>query len=374
MGLRDTLLAASLGATMVAGTNGETTQNVTNPTTPTQARSISKAERQEMNFKKNYHYLYQNVDGAWFSFGDEKKMRQALYDIGSFAMGREVIANIPENMEFGSANFMPTFETTDENGNTQKDIYGGSYNFISNTLIMNTDILEKEFEPDSLINATECIFHELLHAYQQQKGISLMDKPSVDESMHSQKLIEAEAFGWNRALAATRAFTNGNYYITPHEVKAIMQIDLVDIARHLSEAKGLSFNEQEFKQNDFTYQLQQALIACKGNYDLAQKKVVGQIIKESMTNCKNKKWQNAYEHQAFEVTKTLSQDGHLSKNGNPAAYQKMLKYYQDQYGLRPSDIQLTLNAHQQKRVDNLKKERGESTVSTLKIRHKNTGR
>ena len=373
MALKDTLLAASIGATMVAGTHADTPQSVASSTKPAQTRSMSKAELQEINFKKKYQHLYKNVDGAWFSFGDEKKMRQALYDIGSFPMGREVIAGLPENMEFCSSN-MPPFKTTDGNGNTQKDTYGGFYHLFSNVLIMNTDVLGKEFESYSLTHPTDFIFHELLHAYQKQQGITLLNNPSVDESMHSQKLIEAEAFGWTRVLAATRVITNGNYYMTPYEVKDLMQRDLVGDVRHFFEATGRSFNEQEFKQSDPAYQLQQALIACKGNYDLAQKKVVGQIIKERMTNCKDKQWRDAYEHQAFEVTKTLSQAGQLSKNGDPQAYQKMLQYYQDRYGLTPGDIKLTLNAYQQKRVNDLKKERGESPVSNLQIHRKNIGR
>ena len=106
MALKDTLLAASLGATMIAGINIEAKETVAPPITPQQMQTLSPAEIQEMNFQKNYRHLYKNVDGAWFSFGDEKKLRQFLYDIASFPMGRELIAGLPENLEFGSTNFI----------------------------------------------------------------------------------------------------------------------------------------------------------------------------------------------------------------------------------------------------------------------------
>lgn len=373
MALKDTLLAASLGATMVAGTNTEAKETTIPPMAPQQVQNLSPAEIKEMNFQKNYRYLYKNVDGAWFSFGDEKKMRQALYDIGSFPMGREVIAGIPENMEFGSTNFMPPFEGKDQQGNVTKNTYGGVYNFTTNSLVMNTDLLQDNIKSDDLINNTEALFHELLHAYQKKQGLILLDNASVDESVHSQMLIEAEAIGWNLTLAATRAFTSGDYYMDPFQVRAIMQADLISFARHKTQKEGKTFNEKEFKENDFTYQLQQSLIACKGNYDLAQKKMVGQCIKHAMTN-KFKKWKELYENQAVTGTENLLKDKKISKNGNPAAYQKMLKYYQDRYGLTPSDIKLTLNAFQQNRVNDLKRKCSENTVPNLQALRKNTGR
>ena len=192
MALKDTLLAASIGATMVAGTHADTPQSVASSTKPAQTRSMSKAELQEINFKKNYQYLYKNVDGAWFSFGDEEKMRQALYDIGSFSMGREVIAGLPENMEFGSTHFI------------QFSLYGG-FDVIDDSLKMSTRALGKTTNMDTngtFVSVKDVLFHELMHAYQKKQGIILVDQhPSVDEAMHSFKLSEAETAAWNKVLS-----------------------------------------------------------------------------------------------------------------------------------------------------------------------------
>lgn len=110
MALKDTLLVASLGATMVScnhadfhGFQSEKIKRV-----PHHLR-VSNPETQEQRFQRNYRHLHDNVSGAWFSFGDEKTLRESLYKISSFPMGREIIAGIPPNLEFGSTHFIPNF-------------------------------------------------------------------------------------------------------------------------------------------------------------------------------------------------------------------------------------------------------------------------
>lgn len=332
MALKDTLLAASIGATMVAGTHADTPQSVASSTKPAQTRSMSKAELQEINFKKNYQYLYKNVDGAWFSFGDEEKMRQALYDIGSFSMGREVIAGLPENMEFGSTHFI------------QFSLYGG-FDVIDDSLKMSTRALGKTTNMDTngtFVSVKDVLFHELMHAYQKKQGIILVDQhPSVDEAMHSFKLSEAETAAWNKVLSMTTCVSSSSsYFLTPKEVRSLMREDLVSKERQSYKEAGLKFsaeNEKYFKETDSKYLMQQALIACHGNYDLAQKKLVGEEIKKLM-NDSYSLWSTTYDKQTLNVTEGLCKEGMLSEQGNSVAYQKMLNHYKKNYGLNPQDI------------------------------------
>ena len=135
MALKDRLLVASLGATMVScnhadfrGFQSEKIEKIPHHL------QVSHPETQEQQFQKNYRYLHDNASGAWFSFGDKKVLQESLYKISSFPMGREIIAGIPPNLEFSSTHFMPSFSYKDGNGNIQKDTYGGLYNWIDNKL------------------------------------------------------------------------------------------------------------------------------------------------------------------------------------------------------------------------------------------------
>ncbi|MBQ9738699.1 MAG: hypothetical protein IJV75_04225 [Alphaproteobacteria bacterium] len=364
MALKDTLLAASLGATMIAGTNTEAKETVAPPIAPQQMQTLSPAEIQEMNFQKNYRHLYKNVDGAWFSFGDEKTLRESLYKISSFPMGREIIAGIPPNLEFGSTHFIPNFSYKDGNGNVQNDTYGGLYNWIDNKLDVNTSFLDS----DSFYHAlrTDVLFHELLHAYQRQNGIMMLDNPSIEQSLLSQKLIEAEAFGWNEVLQTVQRITSGSivhfgpsegaYHLTAQQVKDLMHRDLVAEERKFCKKANISFDEVQFKKKDAVYRFQKALIACRGDYAKAQQRMVGEKIKERMAE-ENTNWSNIYNTQAIMVTKKLCNMGKISRTGNKIAYNHMLKYYQNRYNVSFRDVMdLRLTPNQQKAVDILKKD------------------
>lgn len=358
MTLKNTLLAASVGATMVAGTNTRANEEVTPSSAPAQTRTMSRAEIQEMNFQRNYRHLARNVSGAYFSFGDERELLQGLYKIGSFHMGREVIAGIPKDMAFCSRGLPnPTYQ--DPNGNVQEDIYGGRYNWQTNTLEMNTEILDSDSRYYSC--RTDFLFHELLHAYQRQNGIMLLDNPSIEQSLISQKVIEAEAAAWNDVLQATQRITDdfslrmlpaeGPYHLTSQQVRDLMRRDLVAEERTLCHETGIRFNATEFKKTDPVYRFQQALIACRGDYSAAQRKMVGDRIRERMQE-QDTPWATAYNAQAIRSTLELCRMGRVSKNGNGAAYNRMLRYYQDQYGVSPRDItRMNFNSRQQEAID-----------------------
>ena len=359
MALKNTLLAASIGATMIAGENTEAKETVAPVMTSYQAQSLSPAEIQEMNFQRNYRHLYNHVSGAYFSFGDERELRDSLYKIGSFPMGREVIAGIPPNMGFASTNFMPDATCQDAKGTIQEDIYAGLYNWRDNKLTINTEILDS----DSLYYScrADFLFHELLHAYQRHNGIMMLDNPSIEQSLISQKVIEAEAAAWNDVLQATQRITDdfslrmlpaeGPYHLTSQQVRDLMRRDLVAEERTLCHETGVRFNATEFKKTDPVYRFQQALIACRGDYSAAQRKMVGDRIRERMQE-QDTPWATAYNAQAIRSPWELCRLGRVSKNGNGAAYNRMLRYYQDQYGVSPRDItRMNFNSRQQEAID-----------------------
>lgn len=362
MALKDTLLVASLGATMIAGTNTEAKETVAPPITPQQMQTLSPAEIQEMNFQKNYRHLYKNVDGAWFSFGDEKKLRESLYKISSFPMGREIIAGIPPNLELSSTHSIPSFSYKDGNGNIQKDTYLALYNWLDNKIDVDTSILDSDSSYHAL--RTDMLFHELLHAYQRRNGIMMLDNPSIEQSLLSQKLIEAEAKGWNDVLQETQRITSssivllgpseGAYHLTTQQVKDLIHRDLVAEERQFCKEANISFDEVQFKKEDAVYRFQQALIACRGDYAKAQQRMVGEKIKEQMAE-ENTNWSNIYNTQAIMATCRLCIMGKISRTGNKIAYNHMLKYYQDRYNVSSRDIMdMRLTSNQQKAVDNLK--------------------
>ncbi|MBR5129655.1 MAG: hypothetical protein IKV03_00310 [Alphaproteobacteria bacterium] len=333
MALKDILLAASIGATMATGTNTEAKETSVSDNTSSHTQTMSEEEIQEMNFQKNYRHLYKTVSGAWFSFGDEKKIRQALHDIASFSMGHEVIAGLPEDMSLSSKNFMPS------------NVYGALH-IGDNSIILNTSYVDDTFIDKSIGIASSLpmtMFHELLHARQRKDGITLMDQqPSIDELLHAQKLIEAEAAAWTRVLAITDNFSStGSFYLTPYEIKDLMQRDLISEERNRWKKNGEEHKfdkrrEEIFKKINPAYTLQEALISCHGNYHLAQKKLVREEIKKLMSQ--NGHWAQFYNKQILGVASFLCSEGKVSKQGNPVAYQKMLDYYQKNYGLNPNEI------------------------------------
>lgn len=363
MGLKDTLLAASIGATMVSCTNASG-QNIQSdrPAEAPQSLHLSNPQTQEQQFQQNYRYLYNHVSGAWFSFGDERTLRDCLHKIGSFPMGREVIAGIPSNMEFNSTNFMPDATYRDANGAIKEDTYGGIYNWRRNELTINTAILDS----DSLYYSyrADLLFHELLHAYQRHNGIMMLDNPSIEQSLISQKVIEAEAAAWNDILQATQRVTDshsirmlpaeGPYHLTSQQVRDLMRRDLVAEERTFCHEAGIRFNATEFKKTDPVYRFQQALIACRGDYSAAQRKMVGDRIRERMQE-QDTPWATAYNAQAIRSTLELCRMGRVSKNGNNAAYNRMLRYYQNQYGVSPRDItNINFNPRHREAIDTIR--------------------
>lgn len=341
MALKDTLLAASLGATMIAGTNTEAKETVAPPITPQQMQTLSPAEIQEMNFQKNYRHLYKNVDGAWFSFGDQKELRDILYDIGSFSMGRQVIAGLPEGIKLGSTNFIFSYQKA------------GSYNARTNEVKINTRIMDEKNA--SLGTMKEFIFHELLHAY--QKAQVVPKNLSVDECIYADKLGEAEAYAWNMVLTATQKCCGGKYHMTKEQAQQLMKRDIIEEIRS-SKEKDIDTGIYE------VHQLQQSLITCRGNPEKAQKHMVAQIMKSLMNGDEliMPGWNEVYDNQAIHNAKYYSESGQLTTRGNPQGFQKMMDYYQKQYGLTSKDVPLILTQEAQKQIDALKKQRGEITI------------
>ena len=326
MALKDILLAASIGATMLSSTSTEATPSFNEVT---HAQRITPEKKQKEKFSKNYHYLYQNVSGAWFSFGDEEEMRQALHNISSLPKGYEIIAGLPKKLKLHSSNFL-----------RDKD---GVYRADSKIVVIDTEVTETR---NGLMRT---MFHELLHAYQQEQGIALNNNehPSVEQSLHAGILTEAEARAWDIVLDTTvlasilfrsseESVIDHKPFLTPKQVDEFMQSDLMGRMQKIMQGKGRKFDEKSFKENNELYQLQQTLIACKGNCNLAQKKMVGQMIKKLMSE--HTKWNKYYNKQTYTNTKISGRRGQLSEQGNLFAYQKMLDYYKKGYGLTDQDI------------------------------------
>ena len=126
MSLRNILLHASLGAMTTASAEQDSYKQARSdePNVVTHTLYMTQNSSRYQQFAQNYRYLYSNVDANYFSFGDKRELRRCLERVGSCAMGQEIIAGIPANMQFGSAE-MP-------------EGYGGGYDWRHDRLMIDT--------------------------------------------------------------------------------------------------------------------------------------------------------------------------------------------------------------------------------------------
>ena len=329
MDLKKTMLLAVVGALTACehqAVNGHY------ETMTSKSMDLSQSDKQHMKFLKNYNRLYHEVDGAWFSFGDEKQLRKSLLELKQVSKAREIISQLPERVNIGSTYFL------------MGDLAGG---YVSDDASVNVDSSsisqEKEKRAKGQLITAEVLFHELFHANQDECGLIVLNNASMEEIVVSQRLIEAEAHAWTNVLHEMRkASANDTYQLSQEDINRFMKKDLITAEQEKLKKEGngdMSSRYREyFKKESATYCFQQSLIACRGDLEKACHHMAAQRMRYFLSN-QDADWTNSYHQQAVRMIKKVAKEGLLSQNGNQQAYDNMLAYYAKTYGLSSKEMQ-----------------------------------
>ncbi len=328
MTLKNTLLTLMLSGMVVSCEHGATMgyQKSTHSSQP----AVAQNNNSQMSFLKNYNHLYKNIDGAWFSFGDEKLIRKALFELKNVPIAQKIIAELPENINIGSTHFL------------REDLSGAYDNSSQTVNVLSDAISSTPSQKKDKLTVPEILFHELYHAYQDGKGLILSDKPSMDEVLISQRLIEAEAHAWTNVLQETRKISsNGTYSASPEDIKNFMKKNIIADKEKEMIKMGLEKMSPRyktlFKETDPTYCFQQCLIACRGHVQKASHLMATKRMRYFLNN-ENQEWTESYNKQGLIFIEDFAKKGNLSKNGNAAPFNRMLDYYHKKYGLKTDEM------------------------------------
>lgn len=329
MDLKKTMLLAVVGALTACehqAVNGHY------ETMTSKSMDLSQSDKQHMKFLKNYNRLYHEVDGAWFSFGDEKQLRKSLTELKSVPMVQKIIAELPEHISIGSTYFL-------------RDDLSGGYSSENGRVDVASQHISKEEQQrkKGKIITAEVLFHELFHANQDGRGLILLNNVSMEDIIVSQRLIEAEAHAWTNVLHEIRkASGNNSYHLSQEDIKRFMKKDLIaEEQENLIKSdlgKMSSRYRENFKQENATYCFQRSLIAYHGDLEKACHYMAAQRMRYFLTN-QDQEWTESYHKQAILMIETVAKKGGLSQNGNQQAYDNMLAYYAKTYGLSSKEMQ-----------------------------------
>lgn len=294
--------------------------------------SSSLKSDERIKFLENYNRLYHEVDGAWFSFGDEKQLRKSLSELKILPMAQNIISHLPDHIRIGSTYFL------------RDDLSGGYVPENGSVNVASQQIAAEQQKRNSNQPVTaEVLFHELYHADQDRQGLVLLANASIDEIIISQRLIEAEAHAWTNVLQEIRkASSNGTYHLSQNDIKHFIKKDLIGAKQEKMAKEGLGempdWYLENFKEKDPTYCFQQSLIACHGNLEKACHRLACRRMRFFLDN-QEPDWTITYNKQAVLMIKKVAKKGLLSQTGEKNAYNKMVNYYTQKYGLSLKEIQ-----------------------------------
>lgn len=280
----------------------------------------------EAQFHKNFDHLYQNLSGAWFSFGDEKLMRQALYYIASTPHGRHVIAGSPENLKLSSARFLGDFK---------------AYYFPAKNEIK---MASEEISSDEMKKIGTALFlaHELLHGWQKNNGITTENAGfSCEQAILLDKIQEAETMAWQGVMEVSYFLFDGAGKNIGVGERSFLSYDFIKIGREEAHKKNNPFDEKAFRTTNPYYLMQQAYKKTK-NRERAEKLVVGQLMRLFMRAQTDypliAEWREMYDKQAVSNMEIDAKNCQLTHDGNNKRLAQILNYYASQYHINVSDI------------------------------------
>ncbi|MBR5130877.1 MAG: hypothetical protein IKV03_06625 [Alphaproteobacteria bacterium] len=282
-------------------------------------------------FDKNFQSLYDNVDGAWFSFGDSERIRDALKELKSVPKFREIVSALPPEIIVGSSHFLA--------GNLSGAYNPKNKDVNVSSSVIGFDLLDSKKEGHTI---SEILFHELFHAHQDYKRLILNDNPSMFEVVVSQRLIEAEAYAWTDILQEIRKnSSSGTYCLSNKDIQDFMNKDIILVEKQKLAKERInkvsSHYLNYFKENNPSYCFQQSLKESKGDLDKACHLMAVKRMRYYLSG-KDIDWTQSYYKQGSRFIIGLSQKYKISKEGNEPAFKKLLSYYNKKYGLSEDEM------------------------------------
>lgn len=300
------------------------------------------------SYENNFRSIYENISGAWFSFGDEALMKKAFHEFASSAHGQQTIANLSPDVEIESGRMgksrgvMATFLMS-ENG-----------------VRMNSSVLQERSLPD----VVSSLSHELLHAKQERLGFMDMDGLTPRQAMKQGLLLEAETASWDMTLGCTNML-----FKTTHpkkeDVRDLLAKSPQELEQFFDEKRALLLQSGCSKQDadsamgllrNFYSDLKQS----NGSVYAAQKKSVGRTMNflmnsDEMQNSMKRDWKSTYEEQSLNNmsadTSRFTSKGKPNKNAD-----KYHDYLKKEYGVSADQIDLSLSRESQDSLERIEKD------------------
>ena len=287
-------------------------------------RDPQKREKAQACYRSNYERLYQGVSGAWFSFGDERLMRQSLYDLASSTHGKQLFANL-------SSSFSGLSSTRDFDNPFARGAF-----FVDQDAIKLKSSAISEY---TKFSTTRVIAHELLHATQKKMGFTNVDGLSPKQSVQRGFLCEAEAYSWDGALYMTQQLF-GKLNPSKEEIQKLIdpkspygQQKMKEILSNLKEGSKL---EGEEILNTLYKNLQKS----GGDLYYAQRKAVGVGMCQFMNPRENSFYKDLKRQYENQVIGNINMDVEsLSSKGNEQEVQRYYDYLAKQYGVSRSQLE-----------------------------------
>ena len=336
MSLKHTLAAVALATTLSNVNASEKPQenNQINFNEPYNVLHIDPQKRQvaQDKYKQKFKEQMNNISGAWFSFGDEKQLRQALYEVAHTPHGQNIIANLPDDMPIETSRFLA------------EHIQG---------LFSSTDVDIKFPSSNVLLKP---FYHELLHAVQFNLGEFDNKGFNVEQVVANALLLEAETKGWDH-IHTTMELQFGTLHPSQEAINDFMKKDLISVSK---KEIGKDFDEEYFKATNRSYSFQQSLRKYRGNLYEAQKEEVGKDIAACMNidvsraSLNDQAWKSHYTNQGLKWALSSMYKGYLTAEGDEERYQRHINRIATQYHVHPDDIDcLVISDSARKVLDNL---------------------
>lgn len=262
-------------------------------------------------YERNYKRLYKKLPKSW---------RPYLEEMASNAVGQEILANLPPDIE------IDLVRASTLNG------AGASYDPKSNTLSL-APIKNGKTGTGGKYNPYMCLVHESRHAMQDHLGLMLGDKNSSSDVVMNSLLMEADAFAvGNTEQVILNAF--GTSCPSKEAIASFMKRDL--IKEGLAKNPGASTKALQ-QQPEFI--LQQALRGSQGSLAQARLKIRQRVFNSYWAGKGPYLDRVSYELQGLRLALMDIEEGKADLKSDPALMKKIKTQIAQAHGLSLSELE-----------------------------------
>lgn len=285
---------------------------------------------------------------------DKEMLQKALAEWINSKTGQYLIANMRPDIHFELDTNTP---------------YRGSYSDTSRTITLSRILTRSTRFEDSIQGMyAQTLSHETFHAYQHQQGLINPFGLSPEQFMTHKKLYEAEAMVQGLLEHVIQSYNlrgdkeNIDTFLTLGELNEDDYSILEDLREQYEntppERKNTFFAPEDIAENtEKRLKTMRELSPMMALYDQlktgisleeARSKAAGVMIKHyvgSKTPPELEWWQKFYDKGFLKDLRYFALEGKISKDGNKAAYNDILKYYETKYGLQRDEIDHTGSVH-----------------------------